>query len=98
MISLIKKSLLTINREGIGAFFVKVKGYLKRSERDYTRWLEKNTLTEEVAEEIKKEITGFQYRPKVSIIMPVYNVDQIWLEKAIDSVSNQLYNLSLIHI
>lgn len=91
MISLIKKSLLTINKEGISAFFIKVRDYLKRSERDYVRWMKKNTLTEERTEEIKKEITGFQYRPKVSIIMPVYNVDQIWLEKAINSVLNQLY-------
>ena len=92
MISLIKKSLLTINREGIGAFFIKARDYLRKAERDdYARWMEKNTLTAERAEEIKKEITGFQYRPKVSIIMPVYNVDQIWLEKAINSVLNQLY-------
>jgi glycosyltransferase involved in cell wall biosynthesis len=92
MISLIKKSILTINKEGIGAFFIKVRGYLRKAERDdYARWIEKNTLTAERAEEIKKEITGFQYRPKISIIMPVYNVDQTWLERAINSALNQLY-------
>ena len=92
MISLIKKSLLTINKEGISVFFVKVRGYLRRAERDYKRWMKKNILTAERIEEIKKEILEFQYRPKVSIIMPVYNVDQTWLEKAINSVLHQLYD------
>jgi glycosyltransferase involved in cell wall biosynthesis len=60
-------------------------------ESDYDKWIKKNQLTDEMIGEIKRDIARFQYRPKISIIMPVYNVDQMWLEKAIDSVLNQLY-------
>jgi GT2 family glycosyltransferase len=60
-------------------------------ESDYDKWIKKNQLTDEMIREIKRDIAGFQYRPEISIIMPVYDVDQVWLEKAIDSVINQLY-------
>ena len=40
---------------------------------------------------IKKIISNFKYNPKISIIVPVYNVSKIWLEKCIDSVINQYY-------
>lgn len=35
--------------------------------------------------------TEFSYSPKISIIMPVYNVDRVWLKKAIASVTAQPY-------
>ena len=97
---LLQRGVLTIKREGFFSFIYKVRAYLKRNkyfatlgfvEADYERWVKKNKLTEEEIEKIRKEIAGFQYRPKISIIMPVYNVDRIWLEKAIESVLNQLY-------
>ena len=34
----------------------------------------------------------FQYRPKISIITPVYNTDEKWLRLAIESLINQLYD------
>jgi cellulose synthase/poly-beta-1,6-N-acetylglucosamine synthase-like glycosyltransferase len=92
--------MLTISRKGIPEFFAKTKDYLRKNkdvatmgliESDYDRWIKKNELTDDMIEEIKKEIKRFEYNPKISIIMPVYNVDQMWLEKAIDSVLNQLY-------
>jgi len=58
---------------------------------EYDLWMLTNKLTSSEIENLKKEIQNFEYRPKISIIMPVYNVDKLWLEKAIDSVRNQLY-------
>jgi O-antigen biosynthesis protein len=58
---------------------------------EYDLWMLRNNLTATKKERYKKEAQNFAYRPKISIIMPVYNVDKIWLEKAIDSVRNQLY-------
>jgi len=92
--------MLTISREGFHPFFAKVRSYLARNKNvatsgltqsDYDKWIKKNQLTDEMIGEIKRDIARFQYKPKVSIIMPVYNVDQVWLEKAINSVINQLY-------
>ena len=63
---------------------------LERGE-EYDLWILKNSLTISKKEKHKTKIKEFSYKPKISIIMPVYNVDKIWLEKAIDSVRNQLY-------
>jgi len=57
----------------------------------YNLWILKNEPTQVKLEQYKKEINSFTYHPKISIVTPVFNVDQIWLEKAIDSVRNQLY-------
>lgn len=37
------------------------------------------------------EAIGYKGKIKFSIVIPVYNVDLIWLEKAINSVKNQTY-------
>jgi len=39
----------------------------------------------------KETIDSLVYKPKISILMPVYNTDKSWLEKAIQSVANQSY-------
>jgi GT2 family glycosyltransferase len=44
-------------------------------------------------EEIKNEISNFEKRPMISILMPVYNVSPQWLEKAINSLTNQWYTI-----
>lgn len=41
--------------------------------------------------EIKKELS--QFTTKFSVVMPTYNVEPVWLEKAINSVLNQKYLL-----
>ncbi|MDE1817913.1 MAG: glycosyltransferase [Thaumarchaeota archaeon] len=57
----------------------------------YKLWLENHKISDKEINLIKKEISKFKIKPKISIIMPVYNVDKIWLEAAIDSVRKQLY-------
>jgi len=89
----LQRSALTITREGFGSFWQKVKKkQLLKTKDEYDIWLEKNALTPEKIKKIREEIKNFRYKPKISLIMPVYNVDRIWLEKAIASVFNQLYN------
>jgi len=41
--------------------------------------------------QIKKELTTFDKRPLMSVVIPVFNVDKILLEKAIQSVKQQWY-------
>ena len=41
--------------------------------------------------EFEDEINKLEYKPLISIIMPVYNVPTKWLDKAIESVENQYY-------
>lgn len=64
---------------------------LAASDAAYQRWIRKNALTEKRAAQLKKNITNFKSTPKISIIMTVYNIDGWILEKALESVINQVY-------
>ncbi len=66
--------------------------YLHDLNLSYKIYNEKNKITKSDLNGIKTEIKTFKYTPKISIITPVYNVDSPWLEKAIDSVLNQIYD------
>lgn len=59
---------------------------------DYTTWISVNdTLTQEDSNLIKSHIDAFELRPRLSIVMPVYNTDLGYLKEAIESITNQLY-------
>jgi len=55
----------------------------------YKQWIERNEKSDEGM--IKKEIESFRYKPTISIITPVYDVEPKWLNKCIESVMNQIY-------
>lgn len=57
----------------------------------YERWLAHNAVTSRDIQEANKRMRAFNYNPLISIILPVYNVDEIWLRKCIDSVISQNY-------
>ena len=40
---------------------------------------------------VKSEIDGFTYRPVISVLVPVYNVEPQWLRACVDSIRNQFY-------
>ena len=61
------------------------------TKRDYEIWISANMLREKEISLIKDGIKNFRYQPRISIVMPVYNVDERWLEKAIQSVLDQVY-------
>ncbi|MFQ6109040.1 MAG: glycosyltransferase, partial [Candidatus Aminicenantales bacterium] len=87
-----QKAALTLTREGFSSFWQKVrKREMMRRKELYDLWMEKHDLTEERIKAIREEIESFPHKPKISIIMPVYNVEKTWLEKAIESVFGQIY-------
>lgn len=55
----------------------------------YQQWLNNNE-SESIAC-VAKDINSFEYKPIISIIVPVYNPDKVWLVKCIESVVNQTY-------
>ena len=57
----------------------------------YKKWVKENALTDADIEAKKKEIESYSFKPTISVIMPVYNIERKWLEKAIESVFNQVY-------
>ena len=61
-------------------------------DEQYQLWLKNNQLTDRSLIEMQAEASRFSYKPKISIIMPVYNTDEKWLRSAIDSVMKQVYS------
>lgn len=61
----------------------------KQSDESYQQWIAENENWN--VDTIKAEIEAFDYQPVISILMPVYNVEEKWLAKCIESVQNQFY-------
>lgn len=63
-----------------------------RLNNQYQIWLSKNSITQEELKSQHKLQKKIKYRPKISIIVPVYNSNVSWLEKCFDSVIAQSYD------
>jgi len=91
-------SLRIIINEGWRSFWLKFKRALSKKvlffkvKEPYKIWILKNEPKKEKLEEYKKESFSFKYRPKISIIIPVWNTDKKWLRKCMESVLNQVYD------
>lgn len=59
--------------------------------RNYQKWIKIHQINDQNREEIRREIESFQQKPKISVVMPVYNVEEKWLRLCIESVLKQLY-------
>ena len=93
-IQLISTSYKILKNEGLLSLFRQAIQHLKytRNLRTvYGIYLKQHQLTESDLDDMRSELKSFKYTPKISIITPVYNVDNIWLEKAINSVIDQVY-------
>ncbi|MFV8827444.1 glycosyltransferase [Alkalihalobacterium sp. APHAB7] len=58
---------------------------------NYDLWVKYNEFTEGDKKGILQQINKLKYKPLFSVILPVYNIDEKWLRKCIESVRNQLY-------
>ena len=87
---LLKKGINYARTHGVKKAIRRVKLELKPGSIDYAEWITRheNIDLKSQQEQSKK----FDYRPLISIAMPVYNVEIKWLEKCIDSVINQTYD------
>jgi glycosyltransferase involved in cell wall biosynthesis len=59
--------------------------------QSYQRWIDKHEPNPDELAADQEEAQSFTYQPLISIVMPVYNVDEVWLRAAIESVRNQTY-------
>ncbi|MBM0740845.1 glycosyltransferase [Phormidium sp. CLA17] len=65
---------------------------VKASKRlNYQEWMARQKLTPTGLANASREMAQWQHRPTFSVILPVYNVEEVWLTKAIESVRNQIY-------
>lgn len=69
------------------------KCFTKEAIRDpYELWILQNEPSVAQLEQMREECAKFLYRPKISIVMPVWNTDERWLRRAIESVLEQTYD------
>ena len=60
--------------------------------RDYAAWIEQyDRLSDEDCQIFRHAVERFSSRPLISILLPVYNTQPAYLERAIQSVIGQLY-------
>ncbi len=92
---LIKKGLYIIKKEGFNSFLLKFKNYISRrilnENKKYKRYIKENIIDDKKKELIIKSIQTFSYKPLISIVTSVYNIDPKILKKTIGSVLNQIY-------
>lgn len=67
-----------------------IKENRKSNQEQYKIWMEKNKLTEQIIEEQK--MYKFEKNPKISIVVPMYNTNEIFFKELIESIENQTYS------
>lgn len=99
-------AIALLHREGVGTFMKRTLWYLRGKRlisdipfstgesinEQYTKFLQIHKRSQKEVDMLHEEMSKFQYRPKISIITPVYNVDPIWLNSCIQSVCSQWYD------
>jgi glycosyltransferase involved in cell wall biosynthesis len=59
---------------------------------DYPEWIRRyDSLSDSDLASMRSEIESFTLKPLVSIVMPTYNSDAVWLGEAIESIQGQIY-------
>ncbi len=57
----------------------------------YSMWQENNRWTPQTQESAQRALTALPCRPLLSVIMPVFNTEERWLVRAVESVRNQVF-------
>jgi GT2 family glycosyltransferase len=89
---------LSSNRDVAGLGIHPLIHYLEHGIREgrypinvYKRWLYNQRIMDADRKKMKDKIDHFSYHPLISVIVPVYNPDEQWLMRCVESVRSQLY-------
>ena len=91
---MLSKTWRTARGEGLDVAVRKARRRLELfwQARAYQRWIrEFDTITAGERAVMRNRLETFERRPLISVLMPVYNVDEAWLRKAVESVLRQSY-------
>lgn len=83
------KGLKYLKRNGVKNTLRRLKKEQEKSPEIYQNWIAKHEQID--SEQMKKEMEHFSQTPKISILVPVYNVEEKWLKRCIQSIQNQSY-------
>lgn len=59
---------------------------------EYARWMEQHQLTAERLDALHRDARALTARPLISVLTPVFNIDEPWLRRCIESVRSQVYD------
>ncbi|WP_424767317.1 glycosyltransferase [Paenibacillus sp. sgz302251] len=94
---LMKKSIRLLKTEGWRGLAKKNISFLHSpldsgiKATDYDQFIKLSERSDQEWEKMKASALSFRYKPLISILVPVYNVDERWLRDCVDSVKNQVY-------
>jgi GT2 family glycosyltransferase/SAM-dependent methyltransferase len=88
--STIIKALRILLQQGRSALFTQIVIKLKLRNQ-YKLYLLANQLLEDSDDKKADKAKAFRYRPKVSILVPVYDTNEKWLRLCIESLLSQVY-------
>ena len=82
-----------LRSNGTGSIVIQLEEGQLVNRNDYAEWVRRyDTLNDRAREHIRASIAVMQRRPKISVIMPVYDPPLQFLDEAIWSVRKQLYS------
>ncbi len=86
-------NLKTLRKKGIAGVVRRVRETKRKRQQNktYTNWVRGSDLTADNRTQIRREIAKFSYKPLISIVLPVYDVNEKWLRRCIESVLRQIY-------
>jgi glycosyltransferase involved in cell wall biosynthesis/SAM-dependent methyltransferase len=103
-LGLTRKVISVGRRDGLKGIFRSMPGFSAQppvttesgavvDRNDYQTWIKLyDSFDKQAIESIKTDIDSFTRKPKISVVMPVYNAPLNFLEEAINSVLDQLYD------
>ncbi len=90
---LVAKGMFSLRNYGVKETFRKVKGRVMPKKQpvtcDYNKWIKQHMPSERELE--KQRQTKFDYEPVFSIIVPLYESEEGYLNELVESVRNQTY-------
>jgi len=87
----LRKAIRLYSNEGLSGIKRGFRIVTASRQGDYELWIKQNEPDNHALSRMKKEAKLFAYRPKISIITPVWNTEERWLRAAINSVLAQTY-------
>lgn len=88
------KIIESFRARGIAGVLEEFRSYRHRvrERRNYQKWLRAHgSLNESARANVREQIERLEHLPLISIVLPVYNVDEKWLRLCIGSVLKQIY-------
>ncbi|MGG5332000.1 O-antigen biosynthesis protein [Enterococcus sp. AZ163] len=84
----VRRILGSVKREGVSQAYKNYQ-YRKSISANYEVWIEKDEIG--FKERLLQETQQLDFEPKISLVVPVYNVDEKWLRACVGSLTNQIY-------